>query len=76
MLYKSLQEVHWTTNTQATFAQHVGINHGRFNIFMPQELLNSTDIVFSFQQMSSERMSEGMAAYCERGWIFWSSEYM
>jgi hypothetical protein len=34
-----------TANTMSTFIQNVGINHGRFDIFMAQEFLNGADIV-------------------------------
>jgi hypothetical protein len=40
----------------------VGIDHGGFDIFMPQEFLHGADIVAVLQQVGSEAMAKGMAA--------------
>ena len=46
----------------AGVAEDVGIDHGRFDIFMAEELLDGADIVAGDQQMGGEAVPEGVAA--------------
>ncbi len=41
-------------------AQHMGIDHGRSDIFMAQQLLDRADIHARFQQVSGERVPQGV----------------
>jgi hypothetical protein len=45
-----------------SLVQHVGVNHGRADIFVSHQFLNCADVVSGFQQVSGEGMPEGMAA--------------
>lgn len=44
----------------AAVVQHVGVDHGRFDIRVAQELLHGSNIIAAIQQMRGERMPEGM----------------
>jgi hypothetical protein len=46
----------------AGVAEDVGVDHGRLDVFMPEELLDGADIVAGDQQMGGEAVPEGMAA--------------
>lgn len=46
----------------ASLVPHVGLNHGRADIFVSHQFLNRADVVSGFQQVSGEGMPEGMAA--------------
>jgi hypothetical protein len=45
-----------------TPVQHVGIDHRRLHVPMPEQFLNGADIVAIFQEMSGERMAQRVAA--------------
>ncbi len=62
-LYKTpcqfaLKIVHRALDAPAAPIQHMCVNHGCFDIFMAQQLLDSSDIVAAFQKMCSERIPE------------------
>jgi len=40
--------------------EDVGINHRRFHILVPQQLLHGADVVAVFEQVGSEGVAEGM----------------
>ena len=40
--------------------KHVSVYHGCVDILMPQQLLNGTNVISVFQQMSCKRMSKGV----------------
>ncbi len=44
-----------------TLAQHMGVDHSRTDILMPQKFLNRADIITRLKQMSGERMAERVA---------------
>ena len=44
-----------------TLAQHMGVDHGRTDILMPQKFLNRADVITRLKQMSGERMAERVA---------------
>ena len=48
-------------NTQTGFAQDVGVNHGRGDIFVAQELLHRSDVVTTFKKVRSKAMTERVA---------------
>jgi hypothetical protein len=47
---------------QPVSIQHVGIHHGGFHIFMPEEFLDGSDVVALLKELRRDTMSEGMAA--------------
>ena len=50
-----------TPNGEAGFIQNVRVNHSRGNIAVPKQLLNRTNILPIFQQVSRETVPERMA---------------
>jgi len=38
----------------------MGIDHGRFHVFVAEELLDGTDIVMGFQEVSRKAMAQGV----------------
>ena len=44
-----------TSHTMSPFAQYVSIDHGRADVFVVQEHLDSADVVLGFEQVCSER---------------------
>src|SRR5882724_9770436 len=57
-----LQQIAGAPNTSAAAIQHMGIDHRRVDILMPQKFLDSANIVASFEQVRGKRMPEGVAA--------------
>jgi hypothetical protein len=53
--------VKWTADALASFAQDMGVDHSRSNIFVPHQLLDGPDVVSSFKKMRGKRMSESVA---------------
>ncbi len=47
----------------ASFVQYMGVTHGRADVFVPEEFLDSADIVARLKQMHGKGMPEGIAAY-------------
>jgi hypothetical protein len=47
-------------NGEAASIQDVGINHGRFDVFVPEQLLHGADIVTTLQQMGGKGVTEGV----------------
>jgi hypothetical protein len=50
-----------TLDAFSTSIEHEGINHCSGNILVPEEFLDSTDIVTVLQEVSGEGMAERMA---------------
>jgi hypothetical protein len=46
----------------ASFVQDMGVDHCRANVFMPQKLLNGSDVITGFKQMRGKRMAERVTA--------------
>ncbi len=42
----------------------MSVNHGRAYILVPQKLLHGSDIIVILQQVSGERVPEGVAGCC------------
>jgi hypothetical protein len=51
------ETVHGAVDPLPATVQHVGIDHRRLHIPMPEEFLNAADIVAIFQEMCGERMA-------------------
>ena len=56
-----LQVVHGALHTPASAVQNMGVDHGRFDVFMPEQFLNRSYIVAHFQQMCRKRMAKRVA---------------
>src|SRR5712671_4611421 len=50
-----------TLHPKARLIEHMGIDHGRRHILMPQEFLNSSDVVSILEQMGREGMAKSVA---------------
>jgi hypothetical protein len=50
-----------TANATPTFIQNISVNHGSFDILVPQEFLNRADIVVVLQKLRGKAMTKGMA---------------
>jgi len=48
---------------KATTLQHVGVDHGRLDVLVAQQLLDGADVVMVFQQMGGEGVPEGVAGH-------------
>jgi hypothetical protein len=48
-------------NASAALIEHMGVNHRRLNVFMPQQFLDSPNIIMILQEMGSKAVTEGMA---------------
>jgi hypothetical protein len=57
-----LQQIAEAPNTSAATIQHMGIDHRRVDILMPQEFLDSANIVARFEQMGGKPLAKGVAA--------------
>lgn len=55
------QGVEWTQHATAATIQDVAVNHGSPNIVMPEQFLDSSNIVARFQQVSGETVAEAVA---------------
>ena len=42
------------------FVEHMSVDHGGLYIFVPKQFLDGADIVAILEQVSGERVSEGM----------------
>jgi hypothetical protein len=56
------QRVQWAAHAEAAAVEHMGIDHGRADITMTEQLLDGPNVGALFQQLGSERMTESMAA--------------
>lgn len=54
------QIVDGTLDAPASAVQHVGVDHGRFYILMPQKFLDRSYIVAAFQEMCRKGMAKLM----------------
>ncbi len=58
-----LNGVGWADDASATaLVENVGVDHGRLDVFVTEEFLNSADVVSGHQEVRGERVSEGVAA--------------
>ena len=46
--------VQWATNPDAWFLQHVSVNHRCFDMLVPHQLLNSSNIAALLQKVRRE----------------------
>jgi hypothetical protein len=53
-------EIKRTFYSEGTPVEHMGVDHGGFDIFVSEEFLDGADIVASFEQMGSEGVAEGV----------------
>ena len=49
-------------SSSAALVEHVGVDHGRLDVFVTEEFLNSADVVSGHQEVRRKRVSEGVAA--------------
>ena len=56
----SSETVHGAVDPLPAMVQHVGVDHRRLYIPMPEEFLNGADVISTLQELSSEGMTEGM----------------
>ena len=59
---RSNHPVERTPHALPALVQHMRVDHGRADVRMPEEFLDRPDIVSRFEQVSRERMPQGMAA--------------
>ena len=45
-----------TAVTRRSTVEHMGLDHGRFDIAMAQQFLNSSNLIPAFEQVGSERI--------------------
>ena len=57
---RGLSLVQRAAHAQRSFLQHVRINHRRFYVLVPQQFLDSANIVARFQQVRGEGVAESM----------------
>lgn len=50
------------SNTRRAAVEDMGVNHRRFDIIMSQKFLHRPYIIATFEQVSRERMTEGVAS--------------
>ncbi len=55
------ESVHRASDCRRPSVQNMGVDHGRFQISMTQELLDGADIVAVFQEVRRKRMPKGVA---------------
>jgi len=53
--------IQWAVHGQWPSIQHVRIDHRRSHILVPEQLLEGTDVVASFEEVGGKAMAEGMA---------------
>ena len=51
------KHVQWASDTHASLVENVGVNHGRRNVAVPQELLDRSYVVAGFQEVCRERVA-------------------
>ena len=59
------KSVHWASDSPPATVQDMGVNHGRTDIFVPEQFLNCADVVAIFQKMRGEAMTHGVWT----GWL-------
>ena len=52
--------VEWRFDSQSPAVEYMSVDHGRFDILVPQQLLDRADVVAILEQMSCEGMAKGM----------------
>src|SRR5215469_8814321 len=57
---RASHSVRRATNSSAASIQNVGVNHSGVYIPVPQQLLNSSDVISVLQQVRRERMPQGV----------------
>ena len=55
------ERVHRAPNASWLAVEHMGVNHGRAYVFVPEKLLNGSDVVACFKQVGGKRTSECVA---------------
>ena len=53
--------VQGASHASAAASQDVSVDHRRADVFMPEKILNSSDVVSVFKQMCRKAVTEGMA---------------
>lgn len=56
------QRIGWTPYTFPAPIQHVGVDHGRSHIGVPEQLSNRVNVVAVFKQVRRKRMPQCMTA--------------
>lgn len=56
------QQVGRTANAAAPFVQHVRVDHRGLNVRVPEQFLDSPDVVSGHQQMCGKRVPKGVAS--------------
>ena len=52
-----------TPDPTASFVEDMRVNHGRFDILMPQKLLDCSDVVSVFEHVARKTVAKSVAAY-------------
>ncbi len=52
--------IEWTTDGEAATLKHVGVNHRRTHVLVPQKFLHGTDVVTILKQVGCKTMAEGV----------------
>ena len=60
--YQPFSDVQRTFHRKGSFIHHVGVDHGRTDVLMPEQLLHGADIVSVFEQTGGKAVPEGVAA--------------
>jgi|GEM_PF-3121723 len=63
LLKKSIQR---TLHSDPRSIQHMGVNHRRRDVAVPQQVLHRADICSAFQQVRGEGMSQTVRMHCGR----------
>src|SRR5262245_32668507 len=53
-------EIEWTFHCQAAAVKNMCVDHGSFDIFMAEKLLDRSYIIAIFEEMSGKTMAEGV----------------
>jgi len=56
-----LESIDRAANARWSTVENMGVNHRRFDVAMAQKLLNRSNIIPAFEQVSCEGMPESMA---------------
>jgi hypothetical protein len=65
-MHRSLQEkVGWAAHAVAASVEHVGIEHGRFQVAVPEELLDGADVVALGQEVGRKAVAKAV----QRDWL-------
>lgn len=54
------QSIQGADHPHGTAIDHMGVNHGRLDIGVPEQLLRSANILAGFQQVGGKRVPQGI----------------